>query len=43
VQGVLTKYGATAQGVTLIKAAAVVVEYLLSQGEMAKLGTVNYV
>jgi hypothetical protein len=43
VQGVLTKYGATAQGVTLEKSGAAVVEYLLGQGEMAKLGTVSYV
>lgn len=43
VQGVLTKYGATAQGVTLEKSGATVVEYLLDQGEMSKLGTVSYV
>lgn len=43
VQGVLTKYGATAQQVTIDIAGTAVLEYLLDQGEMAKLGTVSYV
>jgi len=43
VQGVLTKYGATAQQVTIDIAGTDVLEYLLDQGEMAKLGTVTYV
>jgi uncharacterized phage protein gp47/JayE/sulfur carrier protein ThiS len=43
VQGVLTKYGATAQGVALELSGSPVVEYLLDQGEMAKSDTVSYV
>ena len=42
VQGVLTKYGATAQGVTVTVGALEIIEYLLSRGEMAKLGTITY-
>jgi uncharacterized phage protein gp47/JayE len=42
VQGVLTKYGATAQSLEVEQGGNTVLEYLLDQGEMAKLGTVSY-
>jgi hypothetical protein len=42
VQGVLTKYGATSTQISVIGPAGTIIEYLLAQGEMAKLGGVSY-